>query len=240
MTSLAAAEWPGPDPMHGYTLADLDDLARKVVTAHAHWWGGASGSDLRDWAWEGIALRLAVASRRPPARVLLDAGRDAVAREIRDSMRHHGNRSDGTNTGQRHAMYWAGYSVPAPSPEPAIVERIAARQVLAVLTTRQCDALAALAATGDYWAAARMLGIRPQTFRSLIGRARRDFYALWFEGQEPPRVRGTDRRTARHDTSDPDVLERRARDAASARARRAVMSGRGVSRAAGLCPAAAR
>jgi DNA-directed RNA polymerase specialized sigma24 family protein len=212
----------GRHALHGYTLAALDALALRVVRNNMYWWPAGDRCEQRDTAWEGIAEHLCAAADRPSERDLLEAGRRALAAGVRDQMRHRGERSDGTNNGARFAAWWLWAQAPAPSPEGRITERVALGQALAALTPRQRDALHALALHGDYWKAAEALGIRPQTFRSLIGRARGEFFRWWFEGETPPRARGTDRRTERHETDDPVLLERRARDAAAARARRAV------------------
>jgi DNA-directed RNA polymerase specialized sigma24 family protein len=205
---------------HGYSLADLDSLARRVVSNNMHWWPAGDRADQHDTAWLGIAEALCEATEPPSQRDLLEAGRAALNREVRDQMRHRGDRRDGTNNGAHFERYWAWASYPAPSPEPAIVEQTALHQILAALTARQREAVAALALAGDYHAAAAMLGVEPQTFRSLLGRARKDFLALWHEGEAPSRPWGCDRRVLRRETSDPKVLAERARYAAARRAAR--------------------
>jgi DNA-directed RNA polymerase specialized sigma24 family protein len=215
---------PGPrrDALHGYSLADLDRIALHVVRINLAWWPAGDRRDQRDTAWEGIAEHLCAASSPPSRQDLIEAGRAALSREVKDHARHHGAGSHNgiANAGARFAAFWSSASA-VPSPEGPVTERVAVAQVLAALTPRQQDALLALALHGDYWAAAEALGIRPQTFRSLLGRARGEFFRLWFAPDVPPRVKGTDRRTERHETGDPAELERRARDAERARARRA-------------------
>lgn len=220
----------GPrDPLHGYSLADLDNLAGRVVRNNMHWWPGGDRGDQHAAAWEGIAEHLCAAVVvRPAERDLLEAGRRALAREVRDSMRHHGARRDGTNDGTSFARYWTWQAAPVPSPEAAVTDRVALRQIFAALTLRQQAAVRALAVRGDYYAAAEMCGIQPQTFRALLGRARREFFRLWHEGEEPSRLWACDRRVYRRDTDDPAQLARRARDAAAARDRRARRRGGGT------------
>lgn len=208
----------------GYTLDGLDDLAARVVRNHRHWWPAGDRSDQYDTAWMGIAEHLCAATEAPSQRDLLEAGRQALSREVKAQMRHHGagSHNDIPNAGAKFAAYWTASAV-VQSHESRIVEREALRQVLGVITGRQRDAVHALALTGDYWQAAAALGIEPQTFRGLLGRARREFYARWFEHETPPRIRGTDKRTERHATDDPAILARRARDAERARAKRAAL-----------------
>ncbi|MEU7061893.1 sigma factor-like helix-turn-helix DNA-binding protein [Streptomyces sp. NPDC046197] len=124
----------------------------------------------------------------------MEAGRRALAEDVKTTMRHHGARTDTRNNGARYAMYWEWAGRAVSSPEPGIVERVALEQILAALTPRQREAFAALAATGDHPDAARLLDIEDQTFRSLIGRARTAFRGWWHEGEQPSRHWGCDRR----------------------------------------------
>ena len=205
----------------GWTLADLGELSRAAVRNNRSWRPAADARDRADAAWHGVAELLCSAQEQPSRNDLLEAGRRAVQREVRDGQRHHGTRSDTRNDGSAFARYWSWHAMPATSPEAAVVERTAAWQVLAALTARQRDAVMALAMLGDYEMAAAALGIRPQTFRSLLGRSRRAFLALWHEGEVPSKPWGCDRRVRRRETDDPAVLSARARDAAAARERRA-------------------
>lgn len=213
-----------PDALWGYALRDIDDLAMRVVRNHMHWWAGGDRRDQHDIAWMGVAEHLCAAAEAPSQRDLLEAGRQALSREVKAQMRHHGAGSHNgiPNAGARFTAYWTTSAV-VQSHESRIVEREALQQVLGVITGRQRDAIHALALTGDYWQAAAALGIEPQTFRSLLGRARREFSARWFEHETPPRIRGTDKRVERHATDDPKILARRARDAERARAKRAAL-----------------
>lgn len=212
---------PRAGPLHGYTLADIGDLARRVVSNNRHWWPAGDRADQHDTAWHGIAERLCSAAEAPSRLDLMEAGRHALSRDVRDQMRHHGARTDGTNNGAGFARYWGWAAFSFPSPETGVTERVALTQILAALTPRQREAVTALAVQGDYVLAAQALGIRPQTFRSLLGRARKDYLALWHEGEVPSRPWGTDRRVLRRETADPAEDARRDRYAARARERRA-------------------
>jgi hypothetical protein len=211
----------GRDSLYGYTLADIGNLSRRVVSNNRHWWPAGDLADQQDTAWHGIAEYLCSCTEAPGERDLLEAGRAALARDVRDQMRHRGARTDGTNNGTGFARYWSWHSHPVPSPELAVTDRLAATQIWPSLTGRQRDAVVTLALCGDYVLAAETLGIEPQTFRSLLGRARKEFLARWHEGETPSRPWGTDRRVLRRETTDPITLARRARDAARARDRRA-------------------
>ena len=205
----------------GWTLADMGARAGAAVLNGRAWWPAGDGADLADAAWHGIAEALCLAQEQPSRNALLEAGRRAVAREVRDGQRHHGARTDGTNTGAMFARYWQWHGQPAPGPEAAAVDRAATWQILAALTDRQRDAVMALAVLGDYHAAPAAMGIMPQTYRALLGRSRREFLRLWHEGETPSRLWGCDRRAYRRETWDPAELAARARDAAKARERRA-------------------
>lgn len=214
---------PRRDVLHGYTLADLDRIALHVVRINRSWWPAGDRRDQLDTAWEGIAEHLCAAPLPPSRQDLIEAGRAALSREVKDHARHHGAGSHNgiPNAGAKFAAWWHLATAPDLSPEEAVTERIALAQVLAVLTPRQRDALHALALRGDYWEAAGVIGVKPQTFRRLLGRARGEFFRWWFQPEEPPAIRGTDRRVMRHETDDPALLEQRARDAGRARAKRA-------------------
>lgn len=214
------AERHGRSVLHGYSLDDLDELARRVVRNNLAWWPAGDRADQYDTAWMGIAEYLCSAESAPSARELLEAGVLALHREVRGQIRHRGARRDGTNTGAAFDRYWSWCSAPLASPEAAVTERLALAQIWPALTARQRDCLTALAATGDYLGSASALGIMPQTYRSLIGRARREFLKLWHEGEIPSRPWRQDRRVRVHETADPAELASRALYAGQQRARR--------------------
>lgn len=178
----------------GWTLRAIDRLARAVVSNNRTWWPAGDRDDLYAAAWHGIVEHLYSADELPSRTDLMEAGRTALAQDVKATMRHHGARTDGTNNGQKYAMYWQWAGRTAPSPERGIVERVALEQILRALTPRQREAFAALAAAGDYAEAASMLGIADQTFRSLLGRARGSFRELWHEWETPSAHWGCDRR----------------------------------------------
>jgi hypothetical protein len=211
---------PRTDVLWGWTLAELDGLASAVVRNNLHWWPAGDRGDQHDTAWEGIAEHLSAATAAPSRRDLLEAGRKALAAEVRDGMRHRGARADTSNNGARFAAYWHWHSRPWPSPEDLVIERLAVRQVLAAITARQQEALQALALHDDYVAAAAALGIQPQTFRALLARARLCFNQVWYENETPPRIKRIDRRIMRRRVTDPAELAKRAKYAAAKRAAR--------------------
>lgn len=210
---------------HGYTLSDLHRLTKLAVNT-AKGWLAMDYTDLMEAAWFGISEHLVAAEYWPPEHDLVRAGQKAVNALVVDEMHHAGyfkykagGRLDrGPGSMPAFVKFW--FTPAAVSPESRIVERVTLTQIWPALTPRQREAFTALAAHGDYMLAAESLGIEPQTFRSLLGRARREFLALWHEHETPSRMWGTDRRVYRRETTDPAVLARRAKEAADARERR--------------------
>lgn len=185
----------GPDALrHGFTIADIDRATRAAVIADR-----SRAMDQRtayDIAWEGICLHLLEAEQAPHYGDLVRAGWQAIYAEIRQGHRMRGipetDRGYDTDTRPRFAQYWG--ALVQPGHETHIVERIALHQILPVLTEMQQQGLAALAARGDYQAAADLLGIDYKALVARVGSARKRFLAAWFEHETPPRKRRTDRR----------------------------------------------
>lgn len=177
-----------------WTLRDFDHMARAVVAHNRAWWPAGDRADQYAAAWHGIVEHL-YASTAPPTRgELMEAGRRALVAEVRDSMRHRGARRDTTNNGARYAAYWDWAGRATPSPENAVVDRIALYEILPALTPGQQEALIALASAGDYATAAGLLGVSEAGLKSQLMLGRRRFRALWHEGEEPSAHWGVDRR----------------------------------------------
>lgn len=185
---------------HGYTVADIHQIARLAV--HSAWGSMATPWHERyELAHGAVAEALLTASSSPLRRDLVRAGQRAIQDHISDERHHHGyykhktiGAAAGPGSSPAYVTYWAEFNHTTGGPEHAVVERLALYQILCLLTDRQREALAALAVLGDYRAAAAALGVKPQTYRALLGRARKDFFALWHEGETPSRCWGTDRR----------------------------------------------
>lgn len=178
---------------HGYTMRDIDALARAVVMNNRTWWPAGDRDDLHAAAWHGIVEHLCTADETPRRTDLMEAGRRALVEDVKATMRHHGARRDSSNNGARHAIYWQWAGRATPSPENGIVERLALAQILPTLTPGQRRALETLAAAGDYDQAAQLFG-SVTGLKSQLMHGRRRFRALWHEGETPSAHWGCDRR----------------------------------------------
>lgn len=201
----------GVEVAHGVTLRDIHVAAlRAVDAAHTR---GANHVHRYETAWSAIAEHVWTAGETPPFRDLVAAGIHAVDAEMRREPHHHGYaRADGggglmkaasvywwdhcaeAGSGEPRDRWW-GQSARIPSPENAIVERLALAQILPALTPGQRDALNALATHGTHAEAAGMLGIAPAAFRQRVRIGRDRFFALWHEGESAPALWRVDRRT---------------------------------------------
>lgn len=197
--ALEAVEEPQPTVeaggiRGGWTLADLDRLARAVVSNNLTWWPAGDRDDMYAAAWHGIVEHLYSADGEPTRNGLMEAGRNALAEDVKATMRHRGTRRDTRNNGQKYAMYWEWAGRAVPSPEAGIVDRLALEQILPALTSGQRAAVEALAAAGDYEEAARLVGTAQAGLKSQLMKGRRRFRELWHEGETPSGHWGCDRR----------------------------------------------
>lgn len=185
--------------LHGYTLADVNHMARAAVVADRLM---AMPVDERfDIAWSAIAHQLCEADEPPARQQLIQAGWQAISRHVRDGLRQRGysdgrDRSDGP-TMPRFAMFW-GVGV-TPSHEDTVVDRIGMGQAVQLLRGPYLDAILALATHGDYRAAADALGIQYSNLTVRLTAARRCIDAAWFGDETPPRRR-PDRRVESYST----------------------------------------
>jgi sigma-70-like protein len=187
---------PSTEVLHGWTLADLSDLAATVAARHRHWWPAGDIADQHAAAWEGITWHLCEAQVPPARNDLLAAGLRSLAAHVAGERRHQGRgaHNASANAGAKFSAYWDWHSAPAPDPAARITERLAVAQILPALTPRQREALTLLAAYGDYQDAAAAMGVATGTFEVHIKRARKAFLALWHEGETPSRQWRRDKR----------------------------------------------
>lgn len=188
----------------GYNLADVHAVARLAV--HTLGPMGMDWHERYDIAYSGIAEHLYAASDEPSRPDLVRAGQLAIYEVVNANLRHHGyykaktlRASAGPGSSPAFARYWADWRRVSSSCESGVVELMALHQILATLTPRQVEAIATLGALDDYRAAAHALGLRPDNYRALLGRARAAFRLLWHEWEVPSKPWGTDRRVGRYD-----------------------------------------
>jgi hypothetical protein len=194
-------EWePPPDGSdtirHGYTMSDLDQIARMAISRHIGW---GDRQTMYDTAWSAAAEHIYTADQRPDWGLVVNAAHFAVMQAAKDDWRAHGRGPgpDGVNETRPHfTVYWDWAARSTSGPESSVVDRVALRQILARMAPDHVDAVTALAVHGTYQAAAKALGLSDAAFKSRISRGRARFLTLWHEGEKPSRVWGTDRRVA--------------------------------------------
>lgn len=179
---------------HGYTLRDLHQMTTAACKADRLL--AMPYEQRRDIAWSEIAVTLASAEDPPQRQELIRVGWQAIYRHVREGLRERGYRDDrdwsGANpTMPRFVQFW-GSNI-TPSHEDRVVERVATRQVMVTITGVYRDAVIALAAFGDYQAAADALGISREALHQRINTARRTFLRRWHQGETPHRPRGINR-----------------------------------------------
>lgn len=180
---------------YGYTLADLNRLARVAVAkAHAR---GMDYTDRYDTAWSAIAETLCEAPARPDSGSLILTGMGAVRDVVRVHLATRGyDQRDpygGQGSAPKWAQYWAMHRHPTGSPENAIVDLLALTQIWAALTPVNRRALQALADMGDPHTAAAHLEMTHGSYTQRLVRARKQFLELWHEHETPSRLWGKDR-----------------------------------------------
>jgi len=187
---------------HGYTLADLQRVARAATLGTRSMLGDFA--DRYAEAYGAMVEYLYSTDEPMPEVMLYRAAQDglhaqaAKDRSYRGIARHEGGGTSEPCTAPRFAIYWSDLHRSTPSPEDRIVERLALQQILPTLAPRQRQAVGALAAFGDYRSAAAALGgIADTAYRQALASGRKRFMALWHEGESPSRIWAADRRTGR-------------------------------------------
>lgn len=176
---------------HGYTLRDVEAVARTALNLTRYYTAGDI-SERYDTAWFAAVETLYTVEEPPSRRDLIHAAWRAVERWIRDDCHTHGVPARHTHLGRgampAYQSYWYDAFRSTPSHENTVVDRTALWQIWERLTPADQEGLLALAAHGDYRAAARAQGVTygTATDRCRNGRAR--FLALWHEGETPSKV----------------------------------------------------
>lgn len=183
---------------HGRTLDDVERIAWGVATSD-RWHTSWALSERHDHARHGIVVHLLSADQPPNDHDLYRAGLAEINRAVHAELRFKGRDDTANEHGAFNVLpqvtrYW---NPPATSPlEERIVERVALHQVWPLLTDRQRQALAALAACGDYQQAAEALDLNLSTLDMRLAKGRSRIASVWFEHETPPRRTGRDRRVS--------------------------------------------
>ncbi len=193
MSAPAAGTAAGTELRHGYTLDSLTRLAY-FAARRKRWHGGTELPVRFEVAWSAIAEHLYAAEQPPGAGDLIQAGWKAIAEHADARRQFLGRAHDGPGPWRGFERYWRHVAAPADGPEDKLIERLALAQIWPCLRPVHREALAALAAHDDYQRAADALGISYATFKSRISTGRREFLALWHEGETPSRPWVRDRR----------------------------------------------
>lgn len=183
-------EHTGPentDGLHGYTVADIDVMARMSLSRTVGVVRGTT-ADRYAAAWHAIAVALCEADARPDRADLLRVGADSARDEWRGVLRHHGQDTDkGVGVRPSFVCYWTRPA--SGDPSGGVVDRVALRQIWPLLSATHREVLTAQAvAVGDQDVAAAALGVTKGNYQYRLSRARAAFLACWHDGEEPSQV----------------------------------------------------
>lgn len=183
----------GPDALrYGYTLTDLHRIARLAThTDRSHHAGDYL--DRLNLAFSGAAEYLYSAEHPPAEHELVRAARDAVQSDAQSDLKNRMVSHHTYEPMRNAARYWELHRV-SHSHENVVVDRTALWQIWPRLRKADQAALLALAAHGDYAAAAESMGMQYRTFCMAVYRARLRFFRLWHEGEKPSGMWGKDKR----------------------------------------------
>lgn len=181
------------DLAHGYTLADLHDIARHAIATD--WSHHATDYPTRyDIAWSGVAEALYAADTPPTRRDLLHHARYTLHADVQADLKHRGlSHHTYGETALNAVRYWMLSQV-VHSHEDTVVDRQALAEIWPCLRDVDRQALLALAVHDDYAQAADALGMKYYTFTAAVRRARLRFLRLWHDGETPSELWGRDRR----------------------------------------------
>ena len=182
---------------HGYTVADLDQVARKA--AYSSRWLFMPFPERQDLARFAIAEHLLTTAEPPEFWSLVSLGERAIGAHVEHEGRYRGvylaRSGVALGTGMpRFWRFWSCTSQPTRSPEDPIVDVTALIQIWPRLTRSHQAVLVALATHDDYQKAAAALGKPYHSFVSTVSTARKQFLRLWHEHEIPSDVWGRDRR----------------------------------------------
>lgn len=191
---------------HGYTLADLDQLTM-IAVLRDFWHRGMDLTERRELAWSAIAEHLCASDRPPARRELIEAAWAAVQHQAQSDRSAHGiSNTDLRSAAPRFWKYWWEQALYIHGPEDRVVDLTALQQIWNELAPPFQRVLLALATCDDHELAAKSLGITRATYNDRLSDARRAFYRLWHEGEQPSRLWARDHRGGKG-TDDHTVMD---------------------------------
>jgi hypothetical protein len=178
------ATHPPEEVWLGYTFNELRRIADRAA-AYCRWADRLPFPERSEIAWTGIIDFLTGCDTPPQFFEVYRAAQRAIGRTSDAELREHGLRHgpDGIHATPHFEIYWT--PKPAPGADVTVVDRIALWQIWVTLRPLYKVALLALAAHGDYTAAAQAIGYPYGSFGYLISQARAEFFALWHEAETP-------------------------------------------------------
>lgn len=178
---------------HGYTMHDIDRLAR--LSVHRDRTLASDGHYRHGIAFSAIAEAIFTAETPPTDQELVRTGWQAIYADIRAMNHIYGRRPDAgaveVASMPRYVAFWFN---PSHRFEDDVIDRLAVWQVLEELTETEREAVTSLAMHDDYAAAAAAIEVKYSAFTVRISSARRKLHKRWYEPGVPPQKRTTDRR----------------------------------------------
>lgn len=190
---------------HGYTMADINKLTM-IAVLRDNWHRGMDLRERQDLAWSAIVECLYSQDEPPSRHVLIQAAQVAIDLHVKSDRSTHGisvqnsYAKSGQNMWAEMPNFWRFWWTQAnhtQGPEERVVDRLALWQIWTQLAPGSQRVLLALAIHDDHRLAAQSLGISQSTYQSRLCAARRAFYALWHEGEQPSRLWAHDFRGGR-------------------------------------------
>jgi hypothetical protein len=185
------------DIAHGYTLIDIDYLAKAAARAAT---GALDGLTRYQLAWSAIAEHLVTAEEPPTRWDLKKTGWQAINREVTACMHARGYRDghayNGPLSSPGYAVYW--HQVGDEPATDRLIDHIAAEQIGDRFTLEEGRVVEALGRHDDHALAAASLGMGYGTFSSRLSEARAKFLRHWYAPDPAPPRRGHDKRRGTH------------------------------------------
>lgn len=187
--------------VHGYTMAQVERAAAKAAATNSSH-SPLSWDDRYEAAWMGVVEALYGEVTRPDFAALVLAGLKAVSDENHAYRQAHGMGGASKRDGQpsvSFSKYWSTRGSDWDFTDE-IAERLSLPVVLGLLTPKQYEAIAALAAHGTQERAAQALGVPALTLHAQVKDARRRIIKAWFAPETPhdTSIRTRDSETCRY------------------------------------------